>query len=215
MAQPESPVIVVSAVGTATGRPDVVVLTLGIEVSGRTPGEAMRKAASAAAALDRVCAEQGVAEEDRRTVQVSVQPIFDHQRQAVSQHQATYSLRLTVRDLDRAGVVVEAASEDDSLGTVLRVHHLGLAFSDPERLLAEARARAVAAARRQAEQLAEAAGAVLGPLRSLTEGTPPDTIGAPAYGGASFQMQTIAAMPVQPGTQELAVQVVATYEIAG
>ncbi len=215
MPQHESPVIVVSAMGTATGRPDVVVLTLGIEVAGRTPGEAMRKAASAAAALDRICAEQGIADEDRRTVQVSVAPIFDHQSQAVSQHQASYMLRLTVRDLDGAGAVVDAASEDDSLGTMLRVHHLGLAFADAEQLLADARARAVAAARRQAEQLAQAAGVILGPLRSLIEDSPPDSIGGPEYGGASIQMRTIAAMPVQPGTQELAVQVVATYDISG
>lgn len=174
----------------------------------------MRKAASAAADLDRVVGEQGVADEDRRTVQVSVQPMFDHQRQAVSHHQASYILRITVRDLATAGAVVDAASGDDALDEVLRVHHLGMTFADPERLVAEARARAVAAARRQAEQLAEAAGVALGPLRSLTEGTPPDTIGSPAYGGASLQMQTIAAMPVQPGTQELTVQVVAAYDIA-
>lgn len=215
MAQGASPFITVTAIGTATGRPDFVLLTLGIEVTGSTPGEAMRKAAASAVAMDRVCAEQGVADDDRRTVQVSVQPIFDHQRQAVSQHQASYALRVTVRDLATAGAVVEAASGHEALEGVLRVHQLDLAFAGPERLVAEARARAVATARRHAEQLAEAGGVVLGPLRSLIEGSRPGSLGTPTYGGAAMQMQTIAAMPVQPGTQELTVEVVATYDIAG
>ena len=134
MEQLEPPVIAVTGVGVATGRPDLVLLTLGVEATAATPGEAMRTAASGASVLDELCDREGIAEGDRQTAQVSVQPIFDHRRQVVSQHQATYLLRITVRDLTTASAIVDAASADDTVRGSLRVHHLGLSFADPEPL---------------------------------------------------------------------------------
>lgn len=203
------PAISVDAVGAAAGTPDVVLLTLGVETAAAAPGPAMRAAASAASALGELLGANGVAEGDRQTSHVSVQPVFDHQRQVVSHHQATYLYDVMVRDLDAAGTIVDQASGADELAEVLRVRNIALGFSDSEALLAEARRRAVLAARRQAEQLASAAGVALGPLRTLSEGSPPASIG---------RMQLVArpqrAAAVEPGTSELLVRVHAVYDIA-
>lgn len=203
--------ITVVGVGVVTGRPDLVLLTLGVETPAATPGEAMRSAATAAARLDRICSEQGVAETDRQTVHIGVQPEFDHVRQEVSGHRASHVVRLAIRDVEGAGRLVDAASADEVVGQVLRVHQLALSFADPEPLLETARARAVSAARGYAEQLAEAAGVGLGPLRSLSEGLTGSAYDVPRSGGYTLLAQSAA--PVQPGTEELTVRVVATYEI--
>lgn len=85
----------------------------------------------------------------RSIARLSTSPSSRHSttRQVASHHQATYLFRVTVRDLATAGEIVEAASTDQALGDVMRVQHIEMSFSDPERLLTEARARAVAAAR--------------------------------------------------------------------
>jgi len=202
----------VIGVGGVTGTPDLVLITLGVESAAATPGEAMRAAASNAEILDKVFDDHGISESDRQTVHVSVQPVVDHQRQVVSHHQATYLFRVTVRDLAAAGEVVDHASADEALADVLRVQQIAMSFADPEGLLAEARARAVAAALRHAEQLAGAAGVSLGMLRSLSEGIAPGFGGSPPFGGTPV-LRAAAALPVQPGSQELSVQVQATFDI--
>lgn len=210
MASPELPAISVVGVGAVTGTPDLVLLTLGVETAAATPGEAMRAAASKAVVLDQVFANHGISELDRQTVHVSVQPVFDHNRQVVSHHQATYLFRVTVRDLAAAGEVVDQAA-DELLSDVLRVQHIAMSFADPEPMLSEARTRAVVAARRQAEQLAAAAGVGLGPLRLLSEGPTPGLAGQADFSGGQVRRQ--AAMTIQPGSQDLSVQVFATFDI--
>lgn len=214
MASTEPPAISVVGVGAVTGTPDLILFTLGVETAAATPGEAMRAAASKAAILDQVFAGHGISELDRQTVQVSVQPVFDHDRQVVSHHQATYLFRVKVRDLAAAGEVVDQASADELLSEVLRVQHIAMSFADPEAMLAEARTRAVAAARRQAEQLAAAAGVGLGPLRLLSEGPVPGFPGEPDFAGG-YRLLLSAAMTVQPGSQDVSVQVLAIFDIAG
>lgn len=212
MASFDSPAISVVGVGAVAATPDLIVLTVGVETTAATPGEAMRTAASKAAVLDQVCANCEIPERDRQTAHVSVQPVFDHQRQVVSHHQATYLFRVTVRDLAAAGELVEQISADAVLTDALRVQHVALTFADPEPMLSEARAHAVVAARRHAEQLSAAAGVALGPLRFLSEGITPGHMGPFEPAGVLRQRQA-AALPMQPGTQELSVQVFATFDI--
>ncbi|MDP9388103.1 MAG: SIMPL domain-containing protein [Actinomycetota bacterium] len=133
----------------------------------RQPGEALRLAADALTALVRLLERRGVAGDDRHTAHVSVNAVFDHQRQVVSHHEASYQRRVKVADVATAGALLDETSADAHLAGVLRVHAIGFSFADPEPLLAAARAEAVASARRRAQELAAAARVALGPSRGV------------------------------------------------
>ncbi|MGH9077059.1 MAG: SIMPL domain-containing protein [Acidimicrobiales bacterium] len=200
--------ITVIGVGRVVATPDLVLITIGVETAAATPGEAMRAAAINAATLDRVLGDNGIALADRRTARLTVQPALDYQRQAVSHHTATYLFEVTVRDLTAAGAVVDQASADAALGDVLRVQDISMSFADPDEFIAQARGHAVVAARRQAEQLAAAAGVRLGRLRTLSEG-----LGADPGGGFKSSAAPHRGAVVQPGSAGLTVQVLATFDI--
>lgn len=205
----------VTGVGRVAAAPDVVVVNLGVETSAPTPGEALRRAGEAVAALVALLEREGVAEADRRTTGLSVYPRHDPQTGHPAGHQASYGLLVTVRDLDAAGRLVQAAAE--AVADALRVHHFALSVKDPEPHLAEARRAAVRAARAQAEQLAEAAGVALGPLLAVVEGGgSPRELWNVNSGtvGRLVPLAMAAGPPVEPGAQEVAVAVTVTYGVA-
>jgi uncharacterized protein len=110
---------------------------------------------------------------------------------------------VTVEDLDRVGELLGVAV--NAGGPDARVEHVGLAVEAPE--LDDARQAAFDDARRRAEQYAALAGRSLGPLLALSEldggpGPRPQAEAADAAG--------VAAPPVEPGRQQVAVVVTAT-----
>lgn len=205
------PAITVGATGLAAGRPDVVHLGLGVETRADTPGRAFGEALAAGATLVRLVERRGVPPEDRRTTDISVTAVFDHQRQVVSGHQAVYLLTVRVPDIVTAGAILDDAADDDDLARVLRVHSITFSFDDPEPLRSAARAAAVASARRRAEELAAAAGVGLGPVRSIVES---DSGFAPVMVMRPQRMREASAA-VESGTHQVAVQVTITFDIAG
>ena len=92
----------------------------------------------------------------------------------------------------------------------MRVQSVQFEIDDESSLFAEARADAVKQARTQAEQLAEAADVELGEVRSIVEssvgGTPPP----PLLGRTE---DAIGSVPLQPGSQELTLEVQVVYDI--
>jgi uncharacterized protein YggE len=92
----------------------------------------------------------------------------------------------------------------------VRVQSVRFEIDDEGSLFAEARADAVKQARTQAEQLAEAAGVELGEVRSITESsteTPP----GPFPMGRTDDLSS--SVPLQPGSQELTLEVQVVYDI--
>jgi uncharacterized protein YggE len=78
---------------------------------------------------------------------------------------ATNNVEVTIRDLDRAGQVLSAAT---SAGAN-QLYGIRFEIEDPAPLQAEARKKAVEDARARAERLAQLAGVKLGPAVSIVE----------------------------------------------
>ncbi len=203
MERQEAGAVSTTAVGSAQGAPDTVELVLGVETQAENPGAALQDALRQATELVGVLDHEGVAGPDRQTVQLGVTPTFDHQGQVVAHH-ATYLVRLTIPDDGRIAQILTAAT--DALGSVLRVQGVRFLLGEPTSLMATARARAMRAALEQARQLVGAAGATLGPVRSIVEGTAPS---AQPLLGASLASST----PLEAGTSELSVVVTVTYDM--
>lgn len=202
------PGITARGVGTVTSRPDTLTVDLGVQSRGRAAQEALDTNSRLANATIDALRAAGVAEADLRTSQLSVSPTQDPTTGRITGYEVSNMLTATLRDITRAGAVLDAAGA--AAGDDIRVQRMEFSVADDSEPRATARADAVRKAKDQARQLADAAEVRLGAVRSITEVTaqPPTPYERDA-GAAAAQ----AAVPILPGSQELRVGVEIVYEI--
>lgn len=196
--------VVVTGSGTASAVPDVVVLSVRVEVEDADASGALARAATASTALLRAAEAGGVAAADRRTTDVGVQPHWDADRERVIGYRAHQRLRLRVRDTEAVGHLLTGLAR--AAGDAFRVDDLGFEVDDPSPLLERARAAAFADARARAAQYAELAGRPLGPVLRVVEG---DAAVAPVTRG----MAMAASMPVAAGESEVRAAVTVRFAL--
>jgi hypothetical protein len=197
--------ISVTGMGIAHLPPDVVHVTLGVQTRGddiaRTVAENNRQADDVVAALR----EMGVAEEDVQTAYFNVSTQAQYDDFGNPTGAVTYwvdnTLNVTFREPARLGELLQAAL-DAGANSVQGVNYT---VEDVDALLDEARQAALEDARAQAEQLAAAAGAQLGPVYSISEAGFSGGMPALRDKGAA------AGVPTSQGTLEYQVQVYVSY----
>lgn len=206
--------ITVIGTGRISGEPDTLRTTVGVEVERETVDAALTTANEAAQRVIDAVTAAGVAEEDIQTREFDVSPRYDHPHQGepVLRGYAVRNLvEVKVRDLDRAGDVLTAATEAG--GDDARVHGVTFSLEDNEAMLEAARERAFQDARARAEQYATLAGRELGALVSVSEHL---TAPPPAHEFAEDGLAAPAAsraVPVQPGQREVEVKVTAVWSM--
>lgn len=210
--------ISVTGEGKAFAAPDIAEVSLGIQ-TGRQPTAtaAMNKLKEGMDAVFSAVKKMGVEEKDIRTENFNLNPVYDWTQdrgQIFRGFEANQSLRIKVRNLDKASDVVTAAA---SAGAN-QAGGVNFTVDDPEAKRSEAREKAIAQARGKAEKLAADLGMRLGVIKSFDEGG--------AYGGPVPMIMRgakdagmggggpeAAALPLPPGEQEITVQVTITYEL--
>lgn len=202
----EPPGITARGIGTVSSKPDTLTVEIGVQTRGRAAQEALDANSRLATSTIDALRAAGVAEADLRTSQLSISPTQDPNSGRITGYEVSNLLTATLRDIERAGAVIDAAG--GAAGDAIRVQQLAFSIADDSAPRAEARADAVRKAQEQARQLADAAGVALGPIRSITEvaADPPNP-----YARDSAAAQ--AAVPILPGTQELRVGVEIVHEI--
>ena len=113
-------------------------------------------------------------------------------------------LQLTVRDLDKAGDVVDTATAKGATD----VNGLWFEVEDPAKAMDEARAAAIGKARTSAQAMASAAGVTLGAVVSISETA---SFNPGDYYGRALRDE--AATQIQPGTQDIQASVTVIFEI--
>jgi hypothetical protein len=203
----EPPGITARATGTVVAAPDTATVVLGVQTRDRTATAALTANSERAAAVIGVLQGAGVAPADIRTSQLAVYPTTAPESGRITGYEVSNQVTATLRDVAAAGAVIDQAAA--AAGDAIRVQQIEFSVADESAARAEARADAVRRALAQAQQLAEAAGVGLGPVRSIVElaGEPP----VPYRAEADLAR---AAVPLQPGTQELAVTVEVVHGIA-
>jgi hypothetical protein len=146
----------------------------------------------------------GIAERDTRTSNFAVMPVYERTERTaprrIAGYDATNQVTVTIHDLSRVGSVLDSMVTAGSN----RVQGIRFRIADPAALLDQARGKAFEDARRRARIYAEAAGARLGKVLIISEQTP--RLPQPRM----FSVEAMAAsnaVPVSPGTQEIAVTV--------
>ena len=161
----------VEGVGTASGRPDVLRVTIGVENSAVDVDEALTAANEAARRVLGALRAADVPERDVQTVNVSVWPRHSPEGEEITGYTARHDLAVTLRSVDQAGETIAEVVEAG--GNAARVQSLAYVLEDDEATQEQARTAAFANARRKAEQYAELAGRELGDLVWVNERVAP------------------------------------------
>ncbi|MEZ4597651.1 MAG: SIMPL domain-containing protein [Chloroflexota bacterium] len=150
----------VRGTGHVERAPDVATVTLGAQVQAAGASDAQRLAGERMQGVLASLAATGVEQADITTDRVTLEPTFDYGGQAprATGYQATQTVRVRVRDLALLGAIVDGAVGAGAN----QVAEVALGLLDPAGARADARALAMADARRAAEELAMAAGVRLG-----------------------------------------------------
>jgi uncharacterized protein len=205
-ADPASHTITVTSSGKVTILPDVARVTLGITITKQTVKAARAAAASRMNGIVSAVKGLGVADADIQTVNLSLYP---HYANGSSNRIDGYSLgnqvQVTVRDLDKASDVVDAAMSKGAT----QVNGISFDVADPAKALDNARAAAIAAAQVSAQAMAAAGHISLGAVVSITDSSP----ASPVYSGGMRLGALDAATPIKPGSEDLSATVTVVFAI--
>lgn len=201
--------ITVSANGKVTVVPDVARVNLGVTIAKPTVKAAREAGAKAMTDIIAAVKGLGVADADIQTTNLSLNPQYGNgSTPKIVGYQISEQIQITVRDLDKAGDVVDAAAAKGATD----VNGISFELADPVKAQNDARAAAVSAARVSAQAMAGAGTVTLGDVLSITDATP---ISIPYYnGGMRAGAIADAATPIQPGTQDLSATVTVIFSIS-
>ncbi len=177
--------LVVRGQGRVEAPPDMATLSLGVTAEAGTAREAMARNSDAMTAVLQRLRSSGIGGPDVQTSGLTLSPRYVQQgpdeTPQVSGYVAQNVVTVRVLALDDLGPVLDAAVSDgaNTMG--------GLSFGvqEPQALEDQARREAVEDARRKAEEMADAAGVALGPVRAIVE---------EGFGGGPVMMEARMAM---------------------
>jgi hypothetical protein len=189
----------VSGSGEVAAEPDMAYLTFGIEARRPTLAEARSEVSAAVDRVLRLTRDLGIDPKQVNATRLNVQPEYnwnpkDRKRVPVG-YLVSRSVQVELRDLEQLGPLLERAVDAGAN----QVSGPSLDSSRRKELEREAMAKAVQDARLSAETLARAAGARLGPVRSMNGGVSGPPI---AMYRAQVAMSDAAAAPPPEATYQ-------------
>jgi uncharacterized protein YggE len=203
----------VSGVGRVKTKPDVADVSIGVRVQRDRARDAEVDAAAAMTDVVAALQAQGVAEDDIQTSTLSLSPVYDYNRtpERLVGYEATNIVSITLRDLDTAGQVVDAATDAGAT----EIGSLQFRVEDQAAAEAQAREQAMTDARSKADALAQAGGVSITGVITIVESSapPPMPVDFARAAGAADE----AARPTTPvlgGEVELMVTVAVVYSIS-
>jgi uncharacterized protein len=198
--------ITVTGIGHVDAVPDEAEFSLGITTNAQTARAALTANSARMQRLIAALKAAGVAERDIKTQNVSVGPSYDGGPEKTEGYAATNSVSVRIQQIDRAGAVLEAASNAGAN----QVYGPALTREDREGLEQKALENAVANARKRADTLAKAAGVDVGRVAAIVEGADRGSF----YEGGRVAMDAVSTpAPIEKGTEEITASVTVTFAI--
>lgn len=202
--------ITVIGAGQASAVPDLALLSVGVETTGETAGDALTANSDAARAVIDALTESGIERRDIQTERLSVSPVYTQDRDrstppVLSGYRVVNQVGIRVRDVGMLGAVID---QTVSAGAN-RVDSIRFDLSDPDAALADARRAAIADALDQAALYADAAGVSLGPIRRIR----PVGGGGPGPRPMATRAMADAAPPVEAGETSVTARVEVVFAL--
>jgi uncharacterized protein YggE len=206
--------ITVVGQGSVSVEPDIATVSLGVETTAGTIGEAVAENQDIMESILSAMEEVGIDSKDIQTMNYSIRldrypEQFGRVESSVEEPQPMYRVsnmvNVTIRDLDSVGNVLDAVTEAGAND----IWGINFSVDDPSQAQDQARANAIEDALARAGALAELNGVELGPVMSVTE-----LIGAtPIPKAVALESAVAGGGPISPGELEVAYQVQVTYFI--
>jgi uncharacterized protein YggE len=206
--------ITVVGQGSVSARPDIARVSLGVETSAETIGEAVAGNEVIMESILAALEETGIDAPDIQTMNYSIRldrypEQLPRAGSSTDETQPMYRVSnmvsVTIRDLESVGAVLDAVIEAGAND----IWGITFAIDDPSEAQDEARAGAIEDALARAGALAELNGVALGPVMSVTE-----IIGAiPVPMPVALESAAAGGGPISPGELEIGYQVQVTYFI--
>lgn len=207
--------ITVQGTGIVSTTPDTASVTLAVRQTNESLKAAQDEVSGRAARLTQMAIDNGIAEEDIKTSNYSINPIPEYDRngnyEGISGYEVSLSLAITVRDLDALGTILDQAVEAGAND----IWGISMFVDDTTEAANQARAAAMADARARAEELARAEGLLISGVFSIVETTAPAPPAERMYdmGEADVAAEAVSSVPISPGSTQLRVQVIVVYII--
>jgi hypothetical protein len=200
--------ITVTGEGKTTVKPDIATVGMGVRVSGPAAQEVLDQTNEKATALIAALKALGVADDDIVTTGISIFPQYSQNGSRVTGYEASNNLGVTVRDLARAGEIIDGAAA--FAGDSITINGISFSVADPESAISGARAAAIDNARKRAGEYADAAGVSVGDVVMISE----IVVAPPVPEYREFAAADAAgAMPVQSGTTDLTATVTVVFQL--
>lgn len=204
----------VNGEGKVTAVPDVAILSVGVQAQVVSVADAQSQASSAMDKVMTALKNNGVAAKDIQTQTFNIQRLTrwdnNKQQEIVTGYQVTNMVTAKIRDVNKAGVVIDAVAAAG--GDLTRINSISFTIDNPATYQAQARQKAVADAAAKAKQLADAAGVKLGKPVYITESSyVPSTV----YRDVALKAEAAPATttPVSAGEMEVTANVQIAYNI--
>ncbi|MDO8492800.1 MAG: SIMPL domain-containing protein [bacterium] len=216
-----------SGEGKVMAKPDIAMVEFSIITEAATSKAAQDDNSKKSQKITDFLKKQGVEDKDVKTTSYNIYPKYsypspiiynqsepsilpperDGQPKIVG-YQVTQSFQVKVRNFDKLSRIVDGLV---SVG-VNNVNNLGFSVEDPEKLKSEARAKAIADAKKKADELKNQIGIKLGKIVNFSEGfggyPGPYYMEAKGMGGGGASGPSL-----PPGENEISVNVTLTYQI--
>lgn len=202
----------VTGEGKAQIKPDKATINLGVQandVSTQTVQDQMNKNINAVTAAIK---QQGIDEKDIQTAQYTINPTYDYTsgNQKITGYQGSTNVAVTVRDINNVNKVIDAATANGAN----QVGSPQFSNADNSSALDQARSLAIADAKKKAQSAASAAGFSLGKIINYSESQGGQPVPVPFIaGGGVAQSKAVPPTQVEPGQNEVDLQVTLTYEV--
>ncbi len=209
--QQEAPLrtISVSGSGAASAAPDQALIVLGVQTNAESAVEALTQNSERMQALIAVFRDGGVQARDIQTQSIQLFPRLGESPAQGSEppevvgYTASNTVRVRVRNLDALGNLLDHAVQAGGN----TIQSISFEVGDQTAVLEQAREAAMQDARRKAEQLSSLAEVSLGAVLTIHEsgGIPPVPV------PVGREVAEGVAAPIEPGAQELRVDVQVTW----
>ncbi|MEM7741919.1 MAG: SIMPL domain-containing protein [Pseudomonadota bacterium] len=206
--------ITVQGEGVVVGAPDIAIMRFSVRTRGEGAAEAFSANSDQMANVVDALKAQGVEPRDLQTDQISLSPVYDQNsrgyqdRSRIVAYEATNGLTVRLRDIESAGIAIDAAVRAGAN----EMQSFRMGFDDPKSMQDEARVAAVQDAKAKAEAMAEAAGARLGPVLTISAGSSssPQPVMMRAM---AMEADMASPAPIEAGEQQVQVRVTAVFEL--
>jgi uncharacterized protein len=214
LAQNPPPAISVSGEANVSVAPDLAQVEGGVTSEAKTAREASEANNAAMGKVLLALKGAGIDEKDYQTSRLSLQPQYapatpNRNVPQISGYRASNRITIKVRDVTKVANVI-----DTLVGAgANEIGGINFIVTQASKALDEARAKAVADARRKAEIYAKAAGVMLGEAINISEegAAPPPVFRSKM----AAPMAVNAPTPVAPGEEQLSITVNVTWAIKG